>query len=168
MLSMLAKLLKALNSEAQPGQIALAMALALVVALTPTFSLHNVLIVLLAFVLRTNLSAFFVAFAGFSAIAWFADPYLAGLGEQLLTHAALQETWTALYQNDFWRMTAFNHTLVLGGLVVGVLAFVPVLLLSRWLVVQYRERLLAWVNRLRIAQLLKGTKFYRIYQSLAE
>lgn len=168
MLSMLAKLLKALNSEAQPGQIALALALALIVALTPTFSLHNLLILLLALVLRTNLSAFFVGFAGFSAIAWFADPYLAGLGETLMTHPALQETWTALYQNDFWRMTAFNHTLVLGGLVAGLVAFVPVLLLSRWLVVQYRERLLAWVNRFRVAQLLKGSKFYRLYQSLAE
>ncbi|QQD21020.1 TIGR03546 family protein [Venatoribacter cucullus] len=168
MLSMLAKLLKALNSEAQPGQIALALALALIVALTPTFSLHNLLILLLALVLRTNLSAFFVGFAGFSAIAWLADPYLAGLGETLLTHPALQETWTALYQNDFWRMTAFNHTLVLGGLAAGLVAFVPVLLLSRWLVVQYRERLLAWVNRFRVAQLLKGSKFYRLYQSLAE
>lgn len=168
MLSMLAKLLKALNSEASPSQIALAVALALMVAMTPLFSLHNALILLLALVLRINLSAFFLALAGWSALALLTDPLTAQLGESLLTAPALQEFWTHLYQSDGWRMTGFHHTLVLGGLVLSLLAFVPVFLLARMLIVQYRERLLSWVNRLRIMQLLKGSKFYRLYQALTE
>lgn len=168
MLSLLAKLLKALNSEAEPGQIALAFALSLVVALTPIMSLHNVLIILLAFVLRTNLSAFFVGVAAFSALAWFIDPFTARLGETVLNAPALQDTWNTLYQQAFWRMTAFNHTLVMGGLIVGIIALIPAFLLFRFLVTQYRSRLLSWVNRFRVVQLLKGSKFYRIYESLAE
>lgn len=168
MLSMLAKLLKALNSESAPGQIALAFSFALIVALTPMFTPHNALIMLLAFILRINLSAFFLAVAAFSALAWFIDPYSARLGESLLANPALVDTWRDMYQSDFWRMTAFNHSLVLGGLVISLLAAVPVFVLSKVLINLYRHRLLAWFNKLKIAQVLKASKFYNLYKSIAE
>jgi len=168
MLNMLAKLLKALNSESAPGQIALAFSMSMIVAMTPTFSFHNLLVLLLAFIIRINLSAFFLGFAAFSLLAWFTDPYAARLGESLLTNPGLQDFWTSLYQSDFWRITAFNHSLVLGGLVISLLAFVPVLMLSRVLINLYRHRLLAWVSRLKVVQMLKASKFYSLYQSFAE
>lgn len=167
MLSILAKLLKALNSDASPSQISLAVSLALIVALTPFFSWHNALVLLIALVVRVNLSAFLVALAGLSVLAWFIDPFSVSIGTQLLTAPGLQETWVSMYQNDFLRITKFNHTLVLGGLVVSLIAFIPVYFLSRFLVVQYRAKVLAWVERLWIARFLKGSKFYRIYQSIA-
>lgn len=167
MLSIFAKLLKALNSDASPSQISLAVCLALVVALTPFFSWHNALVLLIALVVRVNLSAFLVSLAGFSALAWLVDPYSASVGAHFLTDPALQETWVSLYQNEFLRITKFNHTLVLGGLIVSLIAFIPVFFLSRLLVVQYRAKVLAWVERLWIAKLIKGSKFYRIYQSIA-
>jgi len=168
MLDVLAKLLKALNSESAPGQIAAAFSLSLIVALTPTFSFHNLLILLIALVVRINFSAFIVGFAFFSLIAWFTDHYAARLGESLLMNPGLQDTWTALYQSDFWRMTAFNHSLVLGGLVIGLVAFVPVLLLSRVLINLYRHRVLSWVSKLKVVQLVKASRFYGLYQSLTE
>lgn len=168
MLTMLAKLLKALNSESAPWQIALAFSLALIVALTPMFSLHNALVLLLAFVLRINLSAFFLGVAAFSLLAVAIDPFSVRLGESLLANPALQSTWTTLYQSDFWRMTAFNHTLVLGGLIISLMAFVPVFMLSKVLINLYRDRLIAWVNKLKIAQVLKASKFYNLYKSVAE
>lgn len=167
MFSILAKLLKALNSDASPSQISLATCLALVVAFTPMFSWHNALVLLIALVVRVNLSAFLVSLAGFSLLAWFVDPLSASVGEQLLTAPSLQATWVSLYQYDFLRITQFNHTLVMGGLVVSLLAFLPVFFLSRFLVVQYRAKVLAWVERLWIAKFIKGSKFYRIYQSIA-
>lgn len=168
MLSMLAKLLKALNSDASPAQIAIAFSMALIVALTPFFSFHNLIVILLAFVLRVNLGAFFVAMAAFSGLAWFVDPYTAGLGEYLLTQPELQVMWTNLYQSHFWRMTAFNHSLVLGGLIVALIAFIPVFFLAKYLIIKYRVTLLAWIQKFRVVQLLKGTKFYRLYQSIVE
>lgn len=167
MLSILAKLLKALNSEASPSQISLAVCFALIMALTPLLSWHNAIVLLLALVIKVNLSAFIVSLGLFSLLAWFVDPYSASLGEQILTAPGLQETWTSLYQIDFLRITKFNHTLVMGGLVVSLIAFLPVFFLSRFLVVQYRAKLLAWVEKLWIAKLIKGSKFYRIYQAIA-
>ncbi|WP_430462976.1 TIGR03546 family protein [Thalassolituus sp. LLYu03] len=168
MLTMLAKLLKALNSESAPWQIALAFSLALIVALTPTLSLHNAIVLLFAFLLRINLSAFFLGVGAFSLLAVAIDPYSVRLGESLLANPGLQSTWTELYQSDFWRMTAFNHSLVLGGLLIALVAFIPLFIASRVLISLYRDRLLAWANKLKIAQILKGTKFYNLYKSIAE
>ena len=168
MLTMLAKLLKALNSESAPWQVALAFSMSLIVALTPMFSLHNLLVLLLAFVIRVNLSAFFLGVAAFSLLAMVIDPLSIQLGASLLTQPGLQDFWTELYQSDFWRMTAFNHTLVLGGLLLSLLAFIPVFVLSRLLIVMYRQRLLNWISRLKVVQVLKAGKFYNLYKSLAE
>lgn len=167
MLAILAKLLKALNSEASPSQIALALSLALIVALTPFFSWHNALVLLLALVIRVNLSAFAVGTAVFSLLALAIDPFSARIGEQLLTNPEYQAFWTELYQNPFWRISGFNHTLVLGGLVVSLAAFIPVFIVARLLVIKYRENLLAWVNKLWIAKFVKGSKFYSLYMKFA-
>lgn len=167
MLTLLAKLFKALNSESSPGQIALAFSLAVIIGLTPFTSLHNILVLLLAFIIRVNLSAFFLGVAVFSGIGYLIDPLSASLGETILNNASLYDSWTQLYQNDFWRMMAFNNTLVMGGFTLALIAFIPVFIVSRMLIVMYRDKLLAWVNKLKIVQALKAGKFYNIYQSLA-
>jgi len=69
MLYTLAKVLNVLNSEADPSQISLAVALALVAGLTPLMSLHNLVVLLLVLVLRVNLSAFLLGLAIFSGLA---------------------------------------------------------------------------------------------------
>lgn len=167
MLSILAKLLKALNSEAAPAQIALALSLALIVALTPLISWLNALILLLALVVRINLSSFFVGVALFSLVALAVDPLSIALGERLLTAPELRSFWTELYQNEFWRISGFNHTLLLGGLVISLVAFLPVFFVSKMLIVQYRGSLRVWVEKLWITKLIKGSKFYNLYTRIA-
>jgi len=167
MLSLLADLLKALNSESEPGQISLAVALSAIVAFTPFLSLHNLLILLIVLVVRTNLSGFLVGYVLFSMLSFFIDPWSIRLGESLLANPGLMDTWVSLYQSEFWRMTAFNHTLTLGGLVIGIAAFSPIYLLCNVLIRQYRERFMAWFLKLKVVQTLQATKFFSIYQSLA-
>lgn len=168
MIAMLAKLLKALNSDSAPGQVALAFALAVITGLTPLFSLHNILILLIACILRINFGAFILGTLFFSGLAYLIDPTAVSIGESILTNTSYQAFWTDLYQSDFWRATRFNNTLVLGSLVVALIAFIPVLLLSRWLILAYRHKLMVWVDKLKITKLLKASKFYKVYQALAE
>lgn len=168
MIAMLAKLLKALNSDSAPGQIALAFALALVTGLTPLFSFHNVFILLIACLVRINFGAFLLGTLFFSGVAYLLDPAAIALGESILTNPSMQSFFTELYQSDFWRATRFNNTLVLGSLVIAVIAFIPVLLLSKWLILAYRHKLMAWIDKLKITKLLKASKFYKVYQALAE
>lgn len=168
MLNLLAQLLKALNSESAPGQIALAVAFALWMALTPMWTVNNLLLFALVLVLRVNLSAFFAALAGFSLLTLAIDPISQRLGASLLQMASLQDMWTALYQHGFWRVLQFNNTLMLGGSAIALLAFLPVSMLVRLLVVQYRVRLLRWMQKLKIVQALKASKFYQWYQAAVE
>jgi uncharacterized protein (TIGR03546 family) len=168
MFAMLAKLLKALNSDSAPGQIALAFALAVITGLTPLFSLHNVLIVFIACILRINFGAFLLGTLFFSGLAYLIDPAAVALGESVLTDAAYQGFLTDLYQSDFWRATRFNNTLVIGSLIIALVAFIPVLLFSRWLISVYRHKLMAWVEKLKIVKVLKASKFYKVYEALAE
>lgn len=167
MIGMLAKLLKALNSDSAPGQIALAFALALVAGLTPLFSLHNVIILLIACVIRINFGAFLLGTLFFSGVAYLVDPFSISLGESILMNPAAQNMFTELYQSDFWRATRFNNTLVMGSLVISLIAFIPVLLITRWGITAYRHKLMAWVDKLKITKVLKASKFYKVYQALA-
>jgi uncharacterized protein (TIGR03546 family) len=168
MIAMLAKLLKALNSDSAPGQIALAFALALITGLTPLFSLHNAVIVFFACILRINFGAFLLGTLFFSGLAYLIDPAAIALGETVLTDVAYQGFLTDLYQSDFWRATRFNNTLVLGSLMIALIGFIPVLLISRWLISVYRHKLMAWFDKLKIAKFLKASKFYKVYQALAD
>ena len=167
MLDMLAKLLKALNAEGSPTQISLGFAAGLIVGLTPLWSLHNVLLVFLVFLLRINLSAFFLSFAVFSGIAYLADPVMDNIGKALLTSPALHGTWTDLYQQDLWRLAHFNNTLTLGSLISAVVLALPLVFVSNFLVKKYREHVLSLVRKSKLMQMLKASRFYRIYDGLA-
>ena len=167
MLRSLAKLLAALNSEAEPGQISMGLCLGMVLGLTPLFSLHNLLVVLLALVLRVNLSGVLVGFAAFSAVAWVIDPLFDALGLALLTAPALESLWTTLYASDFWRLARFNHSIVMGSVVFSLLAFVPAFLAANALIRRYRVHVLAWVQRSRLMTALKATRFWGLYQGVA-
>ena len=166
MLTLLAKLLKALNSDASPGQISLAFVLAMIMGFTPLWSVHNLLVLLLALVLRINLTGFILAFGVFSGLAYAIDPWFIMAGEYLLTHAGLKDFWTSLYVVDAWRVTRFNNTLVMGSLVVSLALTLPVFLLFNFLIRQYRERIFAWVQKSKLMQILKANKFYKLYNSL--
>lgn len=167
MLKLLAKLLKALNSDASPSQIAFGFIAGLVVGLTPLWSLHNLAVVFLVLVLRVNVSAFLLSWIIFSAIAYLVDPLTESIGATLLAQSALQEFWTSLYNVDFWRLTHFNNTLTLGSFVTSVVLALPLFFVSRVLVVKYRVHVLAWVQKLKLVQIIKASKFWRIYATFS-
>lgn len=170
MLGILARILKVLNSETAPAQIAAAVLLALFMGLSPLGSPHNLFLLLLVLVLRVNLSLFLVSLALFSGIAWLLDPLAHTLGLALLQAGALEGLWTAMYNTGFWRFLGFNNTLVMGQLVIALMLAVPVYFSVTFLVRNYREHMLEYIRKSRLMLMLKGNKwggkFYAIYTSL--
>lgn len=160
------RLLKALNSEIGPWQIAFAGALSLIIGFTPLWSPHNLLVLLAAFIFRVHLATFFVFWGVFSGLAYLLDPWFHSLGMSLLTSEQFETLWTGLYQSDFWQATRFNHSITLGSLMVSVLAFVPAAILFRLGIIQYRAYMLPYIDKLKIVQLLKGSKFYQLYDRI--
>jgi uncharacterized protein (TIGR03546 family) len=167
MLKMIAKLLKVLNSDADPSQISLAIGFALISGLLTFFSPLNLLVLLIVFLLRVNLSAYFLGTAFFAGIAYLLDPLLHRIGFALLTAETLEGLWTALYQSTLWRIQRFNNSVVMGSLAFGVLCFVPLVLLSNALIRRYREHVLAWVRKTRLMQAFTASKFYDLYSKVS-
>lgn len=167
MLKLLAKLLKVLNSEAEPGQISIAICLGMIAGLTPLMSVHNLLVLLLALLIRVNLSAFILGTVFFSGLAYAMDPAFHTIGLRVLKAQALEGLFTAMYNNPLLRITRFNNTIVLGSLLASLAAFVPMAFLLNFLIRKYREHLLAWVRKTRIAQIITGSKLYSIYQNVS-
>jgi uncharacterized protein (TIGR03546 family) len=166
MLTSLAKLLKVLNSEAEPGQISLAFSLSMVAGFLPFFSLPSAVVFLIAFLLRVNLSAFFLGTAFFFAVAYFLDPLFHRVGLALLTAGGLEGFWTAMYNSTLWRIQKFNNSVVMGSFVSSLILFVPLVVASNFLIRTYREHVLAWVRKLKIVQIIKSSSFYEMYEKV--
>jgi len=167
MLRLIAKVLKALASEQRPAQLALAFALGMAAGITPLATPHNLLVLLLVLVLRVNLSIFLVGLALFSALGLALAPLFHQLGLALLTAPALHPLWTTLYNTVVGRLEGVNNTVAAGSLVVALIALVPLHLATVVLVRRYRDHVLAWVQKSRLAKLLKASKLWRAYQAVA-
>lgn len=142
------KLLKLINSEQEPHQLSLGLSFGMIAGLTPTLSLHNLVVLFLVLVIRANISAFIAGYLLFSFLAFALDPLFHSLGNTILHSASLQPAYTAMYNNSFWRLTHFNNTVLMGSLVVSLVAFVPVFLLSNVLIRNYRSRVQVRFQRL--------------------
>jgi uncharacterized protein (TIGR03546 family) len=168
MLKAIARVLRVLNSETEPGQISLALCFSMIAGFTPLFSLHNSFVFLLVLVFRVNLSSFILGLVFFSGVAYLFDPLFHRIGLAVLTNSALQGLWTALYSMTLFRLSKFNNSIVMGSLLFSLVLFVPLYLTANQMIIRYREHVVAWVHKSRIMQAFKATKFYRIYSTYSQ
>lgn len=165
MIGQIAKLLAAMNSESSPRQLAVGVAFGMVVGLTPTLSLHNAVILLLVYCLRVNVSAFFIAAAAFGGLGLATAGAFSAFGESLLNDPAFADSWTALYQITLLKLAHFHHTLTLGSLLASIALFIPVYFIAKWLIESYRHVFQAFIEKFKVIQALKSSRFYQIYSS---
>ena len=168
MLKLLLNLLTALNSETDPAQISLGFCFGMILGFTPFLSMHNLVVLLLLLSLRVNISAAILAWGFFAGMAYVLDQLFLQAGEYLLVLPAMQDTWTVMYNSDFWRLTHFNNTMTLGSLVVALLAFIPLFYIFKILIVKYRKNILTWVRKSRFMQFLQSNKYYQAYSKFNE
>jgi uncharacterized protein (TIGR03546 family) len=166
-LKLLQQLVKALNSEGTPGQVAAGIALGAVLGLTPLMNLHNLVLFGLALILNVSMPGVFLGWMVFVPVGFALDPLFNALGAWLLGAAALQPLWTRLYNVPAMPFTNFNNTVVLGSFVVWVLAFVPLFFLARWGVDRYRARVLGRLKRLRVFQMVTASGWYTTYRKIS-
>ncbi|MFP4255575.1 MAG: TIGR03546 family protein [Desulfobacterales bacterium] len=167
MITLLAKLLKVLNAETAPGQISAALCLAMFFAFMPLLTIQHLLILLLVLVLRVNMTGFILGWIVFSAAAYAADPLFHMLGMAVLGAGPLSGLWSMLYDSGFWHLTSFNNSVVMGGFVASLLLAVPLYLGSNAMIRRYRKDFMAWIEKTRVAQMLKGSRIYAAYQKVS-
>lgn len=166
MLTLLAKLFKALNSETSPWALAMAMVLGMFVGLTPFWRVHNLLILLAALIFRVNLSLFLLSFAIFSGIAYLLDPMFHQFGLAILQADSWQGIYEAAYATAVGRVSQFYHTITIGSFVFSVLISPIVAFATYFIVNNYRKRIQKTLLKFKAVQMIRGSRFWQIYMDL--
>jgi uncharacterized protein (TIGR03546 family) len=157
------KLIKALSSDASPKQIAAGFILGMIIGLTPLFSIHNLIIIVLILGLKVNVGFVILAFTFFSGVAHLADPIFHNFGIWLLEKENYQSFWVHMYNNEWWAITRFYNTVVIGSFISSIILSVAMFPSVVLFVKQYRLHIHAKFQNWKIVKALKGTKIYSIY-----
>ena len=167
MLTLLAKLFHALNSDSSIRQIALAIALGFLVGLSPMLTLHNIVILFFVLLIRVHLGSFILALGFFSGLSYLLSPLIVQVGESILTQPSLAVLFTSLYQFSLFKLAHWHHTYILGAFVLGTILCVPVYFTSKIIIEKYRVHIMTFFEKFRIVKALKASKFYSLYSSFA-
>jgi len=166
MIRQLAKLIRILNSETDPINISLGICLGMVVGFTQTWSIHNLVILFIVLFFRVNLSAFIIGTLTFVSLSLLFTGIFHKIGLWLLTAEFFREFGTYIYNITFWKFDRINNTVLTGGIIVSVIGFVPMILLSNFLIKKYRKHILAYIQKTKIAKALRSTDFYHYYKKI--
>ncbi len=167
LLQLLIRVIKILRSQGTPGQVAAGFVFGMCLGLIPWNTLHSFFIWFLVIILNVNFGAVLLGLAIFSSIAYIFDPIFHSIGYWLLVKVEfLRELWTSLYQAPVIPFTRFYNTVVMGSTFVSMVLFVPVLILAKWLVKNYRVKIDPHIQKLPLFQMFKTTRIYNIYQKI--
>ena len=147
---------KALVVDATPGQMALGLALGVLVGLVPKGNLLAIGLMMLMCSLRVNLGVGLATVFATSWIGVLLDPISHRIGEFLLKNESLRPLWEEMYDTMLLPWTDFNNTVVLGSFSMGAAAFVPLYFLSKPVFGVLTPRLVTWAQRFRFVSLLWG------------
>ena len=153
------KLIRILNSNQKVGEVAGGIACGIMLALIPSMNLLWFTLLLVTYLIKVNFAAELLFLAIFKPIVPLADPALHNLGTLVLAFGPLQSFYTLIYNLAVVPFTRFNNTIVMGGLIAGILLWVPLFFLFKFLVTLYREKIrdkikdskfVKWLTRLPI------------------
>jgi len=164
LLKLLQQLIKTLNSDGTPGQVAAGMALGAALGLTPLLNLHNLLIIGIAMLVTVSMPGFFLGWALFVPLGFAFDPAFDALGRTLLALPSLRSMWTGWYNTPVVPLTNFNNSIVLGSFVAWLVALVPLYFLLRWGVAKYRATIFERLKKTRFVKAIGASKVYNIYR----
>jgi uncharacterized protein (TIGR03546 family) len=154
-----AKLLVALNGNAKKSQIAAGFAWGLLLGLIPIGNAFWIVLFLISFFFNHNHGAKIFSMALVKACSPFLAPLIDVLGWGFLHIEALQPLFISMYNMPFVPFTKFNNTLVAGGLVSGVVLFIPAFVLFMFLIPLYRNTVAPAIRKLKFVQAIAKSPF---------
>ena len=155
MLKPLAKFVVALNGNLGRSQIALGFSWGVLLGLIPAGNVFWVLLFVISFFFRHHHGSKALVLAILKLLAGITAPLVDMAGWGFLHLEILQPLFTTLYNMPFVPLSRFNNTLVAGGLVCGIILWLPVFLLVFSLIPLYRAKV---VPGIREAKLLGAIK----------
>lgn len=139
MIANISNMLKALNANVNPGEIAHAAACGFLLGLVPKDNLLWYLAFVFILFVRINKPTYLIMIVVGSAVATAGDPLFDSVGYAILTSQKMSGLFATLLEIPFVAFTKFNNTVVMGSLVAGLAAYVPVYALARLAVHLWRK-----------------------------
>ena len=164
LLKLIQSMVKALNSEGTPGQVAAGIALGACLGLTPLLNIHNLVVLLIAMFFNVSLAGFSLGFTLFVPAGFLLDPVFDRIGEALLSAPGLAGLWTWCANTPVVSLTNFNNTILLGSVVFWMVAFIPLYFALRAGVVRYRAHIFERLKKTRAFQAVQASQLYRVYR----
>src|SRR5574344_51955 len=124
MLSYIVKLLKSLNANADPGDIAHAVSLGMLLGFMPKNNILWYILFIFFLFVRINKGAYFLMMLAAACIAPLLDPLFDTIGYTVLTVQPLKGLYSRLLDIPFVGFTKFNNTIVAGSLVFGLILYI--------------------------------------------
>lgn len=157
--------LKMLNSETGHNALAAGIAAGFILGMSPMLSLQGILVFLCIFIFRIQMGAAFIAAFFFAFIAWLLDPAFHALGSAILETDSLQPLFTAMYNMPFVPLTRFNNSIVMGAGVLAIILSPVIYFVSLFLIIKYRETVVARFKQTKFWKAVKATSLYNWYYS---
>jgi uncharacterized protein (TIGR03546 family) len=154
-----AKLVVALNSNAKKSQIAAGFAWGLLLGLIPIGNVFWIALFLISFFFNHNHGAKIFSMALLKAFTPFLAPFIDFLGWEFLHIESLQPLFITMYNMPFVPFTKFNNTLVAGGIVSGVILFIPAFILFMLLIPLYRNKVAPAIKNSKLFQAVAKSPF---------
>lgn len=137
---------RAINANAHPGDIAHAVALGLFLAILPKNNLTFTFLFFLSIFIRINKGAFFISFILFGFVTPFMDVLINNIGFWAVQLPFLRPIFIALENIPFVALFKLSNTMVLGGIIWGLILYIPVYILTRIIIAKYRKYMQPAVN----------------------
>lgn len=155
--------IKLLNSDTGNISLAAGMTCGFILGMTPSLSLHSLLIFLILFFFRIQIGAALVTAFFFKFVAFLLDPAFHAVGSKFLEMESLQGFFTTLYNMPLIPYTRFNNSIVMGSAVITFALSPIVFILSQYFIIKYREIFVARFRETKVWKAVEATKFYQWY-----
>ena len=146
------QLLRALNANAKPSQIAHAFSIGLILGFVPKNNLLWYMLLVFFLFVRISKGGYFIMMILGALLAPLADPLFDKVGYAVLTFKPLESFYAWLIDIPFVGFTKFNNTVVCGSLVCGILMYVPLFFLMMLFVKYWRKIVAPLFNNSRLAK----------------
>ena len=155
MISFIAKLIVALNSNSRPSELASGIAFGFWLALIPGGNLLWIALFIIAFFLKHNIAALLLSLGIFRLFISIFDPILDRIGGALLEYPVLQDFFTSLYNAPYLSYSNFNNTIVTGGFILGIILWGPIFFIFIVVIKIYRKRIAPRIAESKFVKILK-------------
>ncbi|OJF77753.1 MAG: TIGR03546 family protein [Treponema sp. CETP13] len=156
-LKYIVRILKSLNSNAHPGEIAHACALGVLLGFMPKNNALWWLIFIFTLFMRINKGSYFIFIIIGSLFAPLLDSFFDAFGYLILTIPTFESVFSAWLEIPFISFTKFNNTVVMGSFLTGVIVYIPMYMIIRIFIKIWRKYIASKFSNSRIV-----LAFYKI------